>query len=312
MVELNEVTVLQDLTSREQTVSELQSSGTFNIHFSDTIRSSRQKEILQSLLLNIWLLPSKEHANRIPAKGKTERLVTSTTVPITGSDSFIERLNLVIKKMTSLAAALREQKNLVKLHQRTTIRAIHPLAVMTTGTKTNSNHCVLTLLEKGVIPIDNLRLEEFSSGQKADFLNELAMFTADAGNQGVSHSDLSRLSNIGYDVTQSAPKKSEFLFFDLESANILESKIVRRMKDLSWKPSIPTLMEFSRYQYVFLNDAIDVTVALIKRLGVKMVRDEYAQIYLDLRDKALGQSPQEYNSDYVVKAAQERFALVTS
>lgn len=279
-----------------------------NVELHIPTSTRRQLEIstnllAQSLLLNTWLLPSNERGNLILAQGSYERnIVSSATIPITDSSGqIIREINIVSKPSNNLDLGLKELQNLERLHLETSIRGVLPLAVLDIHSGDDQFVFVLSQLEKGIIPLEKLRIEDFWPRQQNKFLEELGEFVANMANQGVIHKDLWP-KNIWYDLTQRIPFSSHFGLFDLELSEIISrTSLLMLTNTESERPSTRELMECARISAGFLEDAADLAEQLMVHLPASVVREHFAVPYLKNRIPIVCQKPQEESLEYVMR-----------
>lgn len=286
-----DITSIKDHRSRANLTKELLNSGLVDVSLAACVPNGLEvppNYIIESLLLNAWLRPRRAFGNRIQAMGRIEksRMVSSTTIEILMPDS-VASIKMVIKQAYSRQGAEEEQRNLVLAHTQTKVRAIFPFAVMSFCESPNvplPHHLILTILERGVVPVERLDFPNFHPNERRGFVNELAEFTALLGNEGLSHNDL-HLGNIARDVSQESSSRglSEFLLFDFESVKITDREIWQRMMTEQPKSTLEA-MEFHRIGSRYVADGSEIAQILL-RLGFSAdyVESEYAQIYLKNR-----------------------------
>lgn len=231
-------TVLLTDEQKKEAVSWLLSEGGVKLILAPKYdKDGRREQIIESLLLNGWFLPSLELANKIPLKATTGHHAASTSIPIEfdPNGSVRHKVDLVTKPMANPKKAEYEMGNLRKLSQNG-IRAAQPFAVLSIEDKVGKQAYLLTLLERGVIPLQKIHFErfnpEYQHQQLRFFLRDLAGFLSQVHNEGIYHNDM-HLGNIGYDLTQQ--HKNEFVLFDLEGAHVLSDHVKRRRDNLARK-----------------------------------------------------------------------------
>jgi tRNA A-37 threonylcarbamoyl transferase component Bud32 len=301
-------TSLTTAPERREAIQDIRTSVELNIPLSTRRELGVATEMLaQSILLNQWLLPSRERGNRMLAQGSSERPnVTSATIPITSYDGQpvgIE-VDVVSKPIEDLDKAIRELMNMERLHLDTTIRGVLPFAAMDVKTEDGRYAYVLSRLEKGVLPVEQLRVENFLPIQRDAFLEQLGVFTAEMANQGVLHKDLLP-KNIWFDTTQSAHQQFDFGLFDLESSEIINRAILLRMLNISEQRGlgIKELLECARIATGYLEDAADLAGALMKLMPAVLVRERFVIPYLDARLPVVCQRPFDESLSYIMKEA---------
>jgi len=305
MLDAPEITSLSDPAMRKRAVAELVDSGIVTFEPSAKLARSAgfRDSVVHSLLLNAWTLPSRERGNRLPAKGSTSRLVGSFSLPVTDLTRQFCEIDLVAKQVASCGAVLRELKNLDRIHQLTSLRALRPFGVISiSNLDGGEDTCwLITYLEKGVVPAERLAFEKYHPEQKKAFVNELAQFTARGANEWFVHGDL-KLRNVGFDTTQGRVSRnnSEFLYFDLESAIIGLSGIQKRRTRFGGI-LIEAIIEKGRMANGMLADAADLAGDLIKRLPRAYVREEFARVYVSERSNLDGSVKKA--EDYIMQRA---------
>lgn len=286
-----EVTSLKIPSERDSAYRALLSDGSVELYIPDSISDDLRVDpylLETSILLNAWLLPSPDRANRVLAQGSHHRrIISSATIPVTdltGSQTGSE-IMVVSKPTNNFELSKRELRAMDDLHKFTTVKGVLPFAALrVTDIYGDEQDFVISRLQKGVLPLEKLRIESLLPRERREFLRSLGMFTAEKENQGIIHNDFA-LRNIWYDITQANGKNGfDFGLFDLEQSEIVSGELLLNLRRaLTERFSNEDLMEFHRIGMGFLDDAAYLTAELRELLPLSEVQEEFVASYLDSR-----------------------------
>jgi hypothetical protein len=286
-------TRLETPEERSTALAEILASGRVDIKLANTLTPTLKAEsthIAEGLLVSPWLRPDRRQRNQIPFQGTHSKPVEPTTIEYRDDEGSLTRMRVVVKRSVSPRAAVVEQDSLERLLKETRIRSLLPLAVISFTEDSSFNGrtsaWLITMLETGVIPLERIDYGRLPSNQLKELLNGLAVFTAELGNNGVSHSDFYP-RNVGVDISQRKTRlsnRSDFVLFDPESANILDRETLDRMLDVDNNDlNMRERMRFFRIGREYLKDAVDMSEELKKTVDPEVVNREYAEVYVEHR-----------------------------
>jgi len=191
----------------------------------------RKKRILETIALGPWAIPEQGKGNTIFARGTSIHEVqkpgqfssTSLILP------FEQEIDIVIKPAGSVQKAKTELMNLERIGERGGVRICRPVGITIERRDGEENAFLITCLEKGVVPFENLRIENLREEDQKAILRDLAKAICEMHNLGIVHGDL-HLSNVAYDPEdivvekESGVKYPRVIFFDFEKAQVFPKK----------------------------------------------------------------------------------------
>lgn len=221
--------------------------------------------LVENLLLNSWFLPDQALGNRIPLQAGSGHKVGSSTIPLTLGEDSPKRVDIVIKPFRQKHVKAELELDKFEEVKKRGINTIEPFGVLDINDKLGHETYVMTILKKGVIPLQKINFEELNIdrrfSQLKDFLKALAQFIAQMHNKGITHQDL-HLGNIAADITQE--NSSEFLVFDLERASVLRQDKLGNKKSTMQQPE-ELMRKFRFFEKLAINDIATVAAEIAAR-----------------------------------------------
>jgi hypothetical protein len=190
------------------------------------------KQISEAILIGPWFCPLPEANNVIFAQGISvhDRAWPGEFSPTSVFLENGERVDMVIKPASSEGKARHEVRVLNEIVFNDCVRVCQPLGVL----QIQDRSYVLTLLEKGIIPLAFLRLEAMRQSDQIFILDSLAQSLASMHNHFIAHRDL-HPSNLAVDSSfarrisrrrpeDCLPGVDQIVFFDFEKSAMMSKK----------------------------------------------------------------------------------------